>query len=305
VASANCAIYCGATPGFIDVDPLTYNVSIRDLENRLAKAAEQGKIPKVVIPVHFAGQSCEMEEICDMGKKYNFKIIEDACHAVGGSYKGVKIGKCLYSDMTVFSFHPVKNITTGEGGMVLTNNEKYYERLKRLRNHGITRDERFMDGRSEGAWYYQQIELGFNYRITDFQAALGLSQLRKIDSFVARRREIAGRYDASLKELPVTLPYQHRDAYSSYHVYVIRIRSESVTKTRKDIFNALMERGIGVNIHYIPVHLQTYYRNLGFSRGDYPEAERYYSEAITLPLYPLMTEKQQDYIINILKEVLS
>ena len=305
VASANCALYCRAKPGFVDIDFHTYNINVSALECKLADAEGKRYLPKVVIPVHFAGQSCEMEKICQLSKKYNFVIIEDACHAIGGSYKGGKIGSCKFSDMTVFSFHPVKIITTGEGGMVLTNNKDFYQKLILLRTHGITKDVSFMEGESEGDWYYQQIELGMNYRMTDIQAALGLSQLRRIDKFVIRRRELAHRYNKQLSDLPITIPWQHPDTYSAFHLYVIRLKLEKIKKTRKEIFDLLRQKKIGVNVHYIPVHTQPYYRRLGFSFGQFPESERYYEEAITLPLFPLMTEEEQDYIVSALREILS
>jgi len=304
VASANCALYCRAKPGFVDIDFHTYNINVSALECKLADAEGKRYLPKVVIPVHFAGQSCEMEKICQLSKKYNFVIIEDACHAIGGSYKGGKIGSCKFSDMTVFSFHPVKIITTGEGGMVLTNNKDFYQKLILLRTHGITKDVSFMEGESEGDWYYQQIELGVNYRMTDIQAALGLSQLRRIDKFVIRRRELAHRYNKLLSDLPLTLPWQHPDTYSAFHLYVIRLKLDETQKTRREVFEALRQLKIGVNVHYIPVHIHPYYRKLGFSYGQFPEAEKYYEEAITLPLYPAMSEKELDYVISMLRKVL-
>jgi UDP-4-amino-4,6-dideoxy-N-acetyl-beta-L-altrosamine transaminase len=305
VASSNCALYCGARPDFVDIDPRTYNMDVDALEVKLSSAEKTGSLPKIVIPVHFAGQSCEMERIFSLGQRYGFTIIEDACHAIGGSYKGVRIGSCKFSDMTVFSFHPVKIITTGEGGMVLTNNESLYQRLILLRTHGITRDTFCMEDASDGDWYYQQIELGMNYRVTDIQASLGLSQFRRIDKFVTRRNELAERYNNALFDLPLTLPCQHPDTYSAFHLYVVRLKLNELEKTRKMIFDLLRQKRIGVNVHYIPVHTQPYYRRLGFSFGQFPESERYYEEAITLPLFPLMTKEEQDYIITALREVLS
>lgn len=305
VASANCALYCGAKPDFVDIDSLTYNMSVNSLEAKLSTSKKNGVLPRIVIPVHFAGQSCEMEKVQQLSKKYNFTIIEDACHAIGGSYKGGKIGSCEFSDMTVLSFHPVKIVTTGEGGMVLTNNKDLYQKLMLLRTHGITRDTFSMEDESDGDWYYQQIELGMNYRITDIQAALGLSQFRRIGKFVAHRHELAERYNKVLSGLPLTLPWQHPDTYSAFHLYVVRLKLNKLKKTRKMIFDLLRQKGIGVNVHYIPVHTQPYYRRLGFSFGQFPESERYYEEAITLPLFPLMTEEEQDYIISALREILS
>ncbi|MEG6616511.1 UDP-4-amino-4,6-dideoxy-N-acetyl-beta-L-altrosamine transaminase [Peptococcaceae bacterium 1198_IL3148] len=304
VASANCALYCGADVDFVDIDNKTYNISIDELEQKLAKAKKKDKLPKAIIPVHFAGQSCEMERIAELSKHYGFIVLEDASHAIGGSYKNRKIGSCYFSDMTVFSFHPVKIITTGEGGMVLTNQEELYNKLIRLRTHGITRDYDFMN-EYHGPWYYQQIELGYNYRITDIQAALGLSQLKRLDEFVERRHMLAERYTKYLKELPLVLPWQHPDNYSAFHLYVIRLISNKISKSRREIFEELRSAGIGVNVHYIPVHTQPYYQKLGFQWGDYPQAEEYYSEALTLPLYYDLTIDEQDYVIKTIKEVIT
>jgi len=303
VASANCALYCSAKPDFVDINYLTYNMDVDKLEAKLIKAAEADTLPKVVIPVHFTGQSCEMERINDLSKKYNFKIIEDACHALGGSYKNKKIGSCEFSDMAVFSFHPVKSLTTGEGGMILTNNEELYEKLLYLRSHGITRESKFMEGNSDGPWYYQQIDLGMNYRITDIQASLGISQLKRIDYFVSKRHELAQQYNKSLSGLPLILPYQHPDNYSAFHLYVVRLKLDKINKTRKEVFELLREKGIGVNVHYIPVHIQPYYKERGFEYGQYPEAENYYEEAISLPLYPLMAENEQNRVVGSLCEL--
>lgn len=305
VASANCALYCGAKPDFVDINPLTYNMDVDKLEAKLIEASKTDSIPKIVIPVHFAGQSCEMERIYDLKKKYNLIIIEDACHALGGSYKNKKIGSCGFSEMTIFSFHPVKTFTTGEGGMILTNNEQLYEKLLYLRNHGITRETKFMEKDPDGPWYYQQIDLGMNYRITDIHAALGLSQLNRIDEFVVRRRELACRYNELFSDFPLTIPWQFSDDHSAFHLYVVRLTLDKIKKTRKEVFESLRENGIGVNVHYIPVHTQTYYRRIGFSYGQYPEAEKYYEEAITLPLYPSMAENEQDYVVSMLREALS
>lgn len=304
VASANCALYCGARPDFVDIDPRTYNMDVDILESKLEKADKNGSLPKVLVPVHFAGQSCDMERIHNLGKKYNFTIIEDACHAIGGRYKGDRIGSCKFSDMTVFSFHPVKTITSGEGGMVLTNSEELYHRLVRLRTHGITNDSRFMENGSEGPWYYQQIELGMNYRITDIQAALGLSQLRRIDDFVLRRNELADRYK-KLSTLPLHLPYRSPYAYSAFHLYVVRLQTGKINRSRREVFAELHRRGIRVNVHYIPVHTQPYYRKLGFSKGRFIESEKYYEEAVTIPLFPSLTDDMQDHVIEIIAGVLS
>jgi UDP-4-amino-4,6-dideoxy-N-acetyl-beta-L-altrosamine transaminase len=304
VASANCGLYCGAEVDFVDIDAKTYNLSISALRQKLAIAAEQGKLPKILIPVHFAGQSCDMEAIGKLSQQYGFQVIEDAAHGVGGRYRDRPIGSCEFSDLTVFSFHPVKIITTAEGGMVLTNREDLYERLVRLRSHGITRDPRFMQGESDGPWYYQQLELGYHYRITDLQAALGSSQIHRLDSFVKRRHELVARYNSGLKDLPLVTPYQHPDTYPSWHLYVIRLQLDRLSRSHKEIFELLRTAGIGVNLHYIPVHLQPYYQGLGFKSGQFPEAEQYYREAISLPLYSGLTDEQQDRVMDTLREIL-
>lgn len=304
VASANCGRYCGAAVDFVDIDFRTYNMSIEKLEKKLIHAKKEGKLPKVVIPVHFSGQSCEMDEISRLAEKYKFTVIEDASHAIGGRYKGQKIGSGSYSDMTVFSFHPVKIVTTAEGGMVLTNKQELYERLIRLRSHGITRKQELMTEEAHGPWYYQQLDLGYNYRMTDIQAALGLSQMDRLDEFVTRRQEIAEKYYIELQDLPVVLPWQHPDAYSAYHLYVICLNEDKIIKTHKQVFEELRQAGIGVNLHYIPVHTQPYYRQLGFDWGDLPVSEYYYSTAISIPMYSAMMDADQDYVIKTLKEVL-
>jgi UDP-4-amino-4,6-dideoxy-N-acetyl-beta-L-altrosamine transaminase len=304
VASANCARYCGANVDFIDIDPKTYNLSITELAKQLEAAHRRQQLPKVVIPVHFAGQSCGMEAIAELAQTYHFTTIEDASHAIGGQYRGQPIGCCTYSDMTVFSFHPVKIITTGEGGMVLTNRADLYEKLIRLRSHGITRDPNLMRGLSDGPWYYQQLELGLNYRITDIQAALGFSQLQRLDEFVARRRFLADRYNQLLQSLPLILPYQDPIANSSWHLYVIQLAGSDLVRRHRQVFEALRRAEIGVNLHYIPVHLQPYYQDIGFSHRSFPVAEQYYQRAISLPLYYGLTESAQDRVIAVLKEVL-
>lgn len=305
VASANCALYCGARPGFVDIDPRTYNMSISELEAKLFEKKKTGHLPKIVIPVHFAGQSCEMEQIYSLSKKYDFITIEDACHALGGSYKESKIGSCKFSDITVFSFHPVKTITTGEGGMVLTNNENLYQKLIRLRTHGITKNTEFIQGKVLSAWCYEQIELGFNYRLTDIQAALGCSQMLRLNAFVERRRRLAKRYDALLKSLPLVLPYQHPDSNSAFHLYPVRLKLNEISKSREQVFDELRKADIGVNVHYIPVHTQPFYQRLGFKTGDFPVAEGYYQEAISLPLYYDLTDDNQDFVISIVSKVLA
>lgn len=302
VASANCALYCGGSVGFVDIDPDTYNMNAAELERKLLDAKKTNTLPQVVIPVHFAGQSCAMERISSLAQEHGFLIIEDAAHAVGGSYQNHKIGCCRYSDMTVLSFHPVKIITTGEGGMVLTNRTYLYEKLLMLRSHGITRDAEHMTEEPHGPWYYQQLALGYNYRMTDIQAALGLSQLARIDEFVQRRHAIAEKYDAALRNTSCVTPRQHQENYSACHLYVIRIPKHS-GKSRREVFEALRNAGIGVNVHYIPVHLQPYYRKLGFAVGDFPAAEAYYQEAISLPMYYGLTDEAQDYVIEKVREL--
>ncbi len=304
VASANCGLYCGASVDFVDIDSHSYNINVDELEIKLGKAKNAGKLPKIIIPVHFAGQSCEIDHIFKLSEKYGLKIIEDASHAIGGSFRGNKIGSCSFSDMTVFSFHPVKIITTGEGGMVLTNRKDFYERLIRLRSHGITRNPEIMKDDTHGPWYYQQIDLGYNYRMTDIQAALGVSQMNRLDDFVKHRNFLADRYNELLKDLPIILPWQHPDSYSAYHLYVIRLRLGEINKTHRQVFEELRASGVGVNLHYIPVHTQPYYKRLGFKFGDFPEAERYYSEAISLPIYYGLTDQQQDFVVNTIEEIL-
>ncbi len=305
VASANCALYCGAKVDFVDIDPRTYNLCAKQLEKKLIAAQKVGKLPKIVIPVHFSGQSCDMQAIHELAKKYGFSIIEDASHAIGGKYKGEPIGNSRYSDITVFSFHPVKIVTTAEGGMAVTNNAKLAEQLDLLRSHGITRDEELMTKAADGPWYYQQIELGYNYRMTELQAALGLSQMQRLEEFVIKRHELASRYDNLLHDLPIILPWQHPDSYSARHLYVIRLQLEQINITHLDVFNALRAAGIQANLHYIPVHMQPYYQKMGFASGQFPEAEKYYKEAISIPLFSAMTEGQQDTVCSTLKTILS
>ena len=304
VASANCALYCGAMIDFVDIDPLSYNISIKSLTEKLIAAEKVGKLPKILIPVHLCGQPCDMESIYTLSQKYGFKIIEDASHAIGGKYKDSPIGNCQYSDITIFSFHPVKIITTGEGGMAMTNDAQLAKRMRLFRSHGITRDENEMTHTSDGPWYYQQIALGYNYRLTDIQAALGLNQMKRLDEFVERRNKIAKRYDQLLVDLPVNTPSQHKDSYSAFHLYVIRLNLEKIGKTYSQIFEVFREMGIGVNLHYIPVYHQPYYKNLGFKPGHCPEAEQYYAEAISLPIYPNLTETQQNTVVSELKKAI-
>jgi UDP-4-amino-4,6-dideoxy-N-acetyl-beta-L-altrosamine transaminase len=301
LASANCARYCGAGVDFVDIDPRTYNLSADALERRLAQARAENRLPKVVVPVHLAGQSCEMEAIHALSLEYGFRIVEDASHAVGGRYQGRPVGAGRFSDVTVFSFHPVKIITSAEGGMALTNDAGIAQRMALFRSHGMTRDPALMEREPDGPWYYEQIELGYNYRMTEIQAALGLSQLVRLHEYVQRRHELARRYDERLAGLALTTPWQHPDSYSGLHLYVIRVAAER----RRAVFDALRGSDIGVNVHYIPVHTHPYYRRLGSSNGPFPEADRYYAEAISLPMYATLGEVQQDRVVDVLKEALA
>lgn len=306
-ASANCGRYCGADVDFVDIDDVTYNMSVDTLKQKLwaARAAgHSGHLPDIVVPVHLAGQSCDMVRIHALAEEYGFTVLEDASHAAGADYLGGKVGSCQYSDMAVFSFHPVKIITTGEGGMVLTNREDLYEKLKLYRSHGITRDPQLMTHKSDGPWYYQQVELGYNYRMTDIQAALGCSQMERIDTFVARRRYLARRYDELLQGLPLLTPHVMQGADPSWHIYIVRLDLAKVKKSKQQIFAEMKERGITLNLHYIPVHTQPYYEALGHRPEEYPNAMQYYAEAFTLPLYFDLTDEQQDDIVAALKNVL-
>jgi UDP-4-amino-4,6-dideoxy-N-acetyl-beta-L-altrosamine transaminase len=300
VASANCGIYCGAEVDFVDIDPQTYNMSVPALAEKLSRAQQSGTLPKVVIPVHFAGQPCDMAGIAALAEQYGFRIIEDASHAIGGRYQDTPIGDCRFSDITIFSFHPVKIITTAEGGLATTNDADVAERMMRLRTHGITREPAHMQGASDGPWYYQQIELGYNYRMTDMQAALGLSQLQRLDDYIDQRHAIAHRYDDLLANLPVVRPYQHPDGRSALHLYPIQMESDRLTA-----FEALREAGIGVNVHYIPVHTQPFYRARGFGPGDFPEAEAYYARAISLPMFATLASDDQTQVVIALSEALA
>ena len=305
VASANCGLYCGAQVDFVDISPLTYNLSPEELEKKLIQAKRDNKLPKIVIPVHFAGQSCDMRKIYSLGQEYGFKIIEDASHAIGGKYLDQPIGGCQYSDITVFSFHPVKIITTAEGGLATTNDKELSERMHLFRSHGVTRDPELMTKKSEGGWYYQQVNLGFNYRMTELQAALGVSQMERLNEFIALRHKCQIRYDELLKDLPITTPYQDLNSFSALHLYPIKIQTDKVKNTRKEIFETLRNNDIGVNVHYIPVHTQPYYENMGFKKGSYPNAESYYESAISIPIFQGLTIKMQDEVVNVLKKVLS
>jgi len=305
VASANCALYCGAKVDFVDIDPRTYNLCPQALEQKLIIAEKLGRLPKILVPVHLCGQPCEMARIYELAVRYGFKIIEDASHAIGGKYKQEPIGNCRYSDITVFSFHPVKIITTAEGGLAVTNSSELAAKMALFRSHGITRDEALMTHETDGPWYYQQVALGFNYRMTELQAALGLSQLKRLDEFVARRHFLAKRYDQLLARLPIMTPWQHPDSYSGLHLYVVRIKSTQGKQVRRAIFETLRAKDIGVNVHYIPIHTQPYYQNLGVEYSNLEESERYYQEAITLPLFPAMTETEQDCVVAVLSEALT
>jgi UDP-4-amino-4,6-dideoxy-N-acetyl-beta-L-altrosamine transaminase len=304
VASANCGLYCGAKVDFVDIDPRTYNLCPQALERKLEQAEREGKLPKVVVPVHLCGQSCDMQAIHALAQRYGFKIIEDASHAIGGRYQGHPIGNCEYSDITVFSFHPVKIITTAEGGMALTNSADLAHKMALFRSHGITRDAAQMTHEADGPWYYQQVELGYNYRMTELQAALGVSQMERLDAYVTRRHQLAHRYDELLAQLPVTTPWQHVDSHSGLHLYPIRLQLEKVPKNHLQVFESLRARGIGVNLHYIPVHTQPYYQRMGFQPGDFPEAQAYYREAISLPIYQTMSDAQQDQVVTALGKAL-
>ncbi|GGB61056.1 UDP-4-amino-4,6-dideoxy-N-acetyl-beta-L-altrosamine transaminase [Roseibium aquae] len=303
VASANCARYCGAHVDFVDIDPDTFNMCPQALAEKLEAANRSGTLPKVVVPVHMTGQSPAMAEIGALCRRFGVRVVEDASHAIGAQYLKAPVGNCAHSDVTVFSFHPVKIITTGEGGVAVTNQADLAGWMERFRSHGITREASLMTHPSDGPWYYQQLELGWNYRMTDLQAALGYSQLNRLDEFVARRRALAARYDEKLADVPVQCPVQHADGRSSFHLYVIRLTGASAGRHR-DVFESLRDRGIGVNLHYIPVHLQPYYRQFGFGPGDFPEAEAYYREAISLPLFAGLSEQDQDSVIEALRMVL-
>ena len=305
VASANCALYCNAEIDFVDINPETYNLCPEALEQKLVQAKKQNKLPKVIIPVHLAGQSCDMEKIYELSEEYSFKIIEDASHAIGGSYKENKIGNSRYSDITIFSFHPVKIITSAEGGMAVTNNAKLAEKMEMLRTHGITRNNLLMKGVPDGPWYYEQIDLGFNYRMSDIHAALGVSQMKRLDEYIEKRHNIVEKYNSSFQGLPMKTPFQQHDTFSSFHLYIIRIENvlDDITKLKKFHMN-LIDKKIGVNLHYIPVHMHPYYKEKGFKVGDFPQAEKYYREAVSLPIYPNLTEENQNIVIEEVKNAL-
>lgn len=305
VASANCGLYCGAKVDFIDVDPQTYNISMEALESKLVIAKKNGVLPKIVIPVHFAGQSCDMQKLRKLADNYGFKVIEDASHAIGAKYQGEPVGGCQFSDITVFSFHPVKIITTGEGGIAVTNNEKIANRLQNLRSHGITRNANDMLRQNIGPWYYEQVDLGFNYRMTDIQAALGLSQFERLDEFIGARQKIAKKYDMALASLPLLVPWQAPDTYSSFHLYVIRLKTNEIKKSRLEVFEAMRTLNVGVNVHYIPIYHQPFFKNrYGFDVGYCPNAEAYYREAISLPIFPSLVDSDFEYVVTSLVKAL-
>lgn len=297
VASANCAIYCGAIVDFVDIDAITLNISTEALEIKLEEASRVGRLPKILVIVHFGGEPCDLKKIHELSKKYGFRIIEDASHAVGASYHGESIGNCRYSDVTIFSFHPVKIVTTGEGGAVLTNCPEIDQELKLLRSHGITRDPKLMQNPNNFVWYYEQIKLGFNYRMTDIHATLGTSQISRLSDYISKRYEFAKIYDQGLSNKNIQLPFRNPSHNSALHLYVIQIDEEK----RQSVFNSLREKGIGVNIHYIPIHTQPYYQAMGFKWGDYPNAEMYSKRAISLPMYATLQREQQEYVIEAVK----
>lgn len=306
VASANCGLYCGAKVDFVDIDPVTWNLSISCLKEKLISAKKKGTLPKILVTVHLGGLSCDMQAIHDLSQEYGFKIIEDACHAIGGRYQDRAIGSCHYSDVTVFSFHPVKTITTGEGGMAVTNDKQLADKMMLLRSHGITRDPSLMTHEVDGPWYYQQIDLGFNYRMTDIQAALGYSQLLRLDDFVSRRHQIAAAYKKLLIGLPLQLPkWQSTEQYSGLHLYIVRLNRKKVKKSHRDVVESLRECGIGVNLHYIPIHTQPFYQQFGFKKDDFPNAEFYYNEAISLPMYPDLKEEEVEMVATSLRNILT
>jgi UDP-4-amino-4,6-dideoxy-N-acetyl-beta-L-altrosamine transaminase len=305
VASANCALYCGAEVEFVDIDPRTGNLSAEDLAKRLGQAEKRGRLPKVLIPVHLGGQSCDMHSIHQLAERYAFRIIEDASHAIGARYCDEPVGNCRYSDLTVFSFHPVKVITTGEGGMALTKDAKLARRMQLLRSHGVTRVAEEMTNASDGPWYYEQIDLGYNYRMTDVHAALGISQMARLDEFVTSRQRIAETYDRALASLPLMLPSREPNSRSSLHLYVVRVDRSRSRRSHREVFEAMRANGIGVNLHYIPIYRHPYYERMGFDRDGFPEAERYYAEAITLPIFPSLQPAQQNRVIEQLTAALA
>lgn len=302
VASANCALFCGAEVDFVDIDPLTWNISVEILEEKLKTARKRKKIPKILVLVHLAGNPCDLKKIFDLSKEYGFSIIEDASHALGSKYSEEQIGSSTYSDISVFSFHPVKNITTGEGGMILTNNKEIAEKVNLYRSHGVTRDTNKMFNKNEGLWYYEQLLLGFNFRMNEIQASLGISQMNSLDKFISKRNEVSQMYMKNLKNLPLTFQKVRNEDLSAWHLFIIHLKLDQLELTRLEIYNSLREKGIGVNVHYIPVHLQPFYRNLGFKQGDYPNSESYYDGALTIPMYTKLKKKDIEFVIQALQE---
>ena len=302
VASANCALYCGAEVDFVDIDPLTWNISVEILEEKLKTARKIKKVPKILVLVHLAGNPCDLKKVFDLSKEYGFSIIEDASHALGSKYSGEHIGSSVYSDISVFSFHPVKNITTGEGGMILTNNQKLSEKIDLYRSHGVTRDTKKMINKEEGLWYYEQLLLGFNFRMSDIHAALGISQMNSLDKFISKRNELSQIYTEELKGLPLTIQRVRKEDLSAWHIFVIRLKLSELKLSRLEIYNSLRNKGIGVNVHYIPVHLHPFYKNLGFNKGDFPNSENYYDGAITIPMFTKLKKKEIKFVIQALKE---
>ena len=303
VASANCGLYCGAKVDFVDIDRNTWNIDVDKLSKKLESAKKANKLPSVIVIVHFSGLSCDMEEIKSLSIKYKFRVIEDASHALGGRYKNNQIGSCLYSDIATFSFHPVKSITTGEGGMATTNDKPLADKMRLLRSHGIKRDINRGNNKSP-LWYYEQNCLGFNYRMTDIQAALGISQLKKIDNFVRKRNQISAKYHDLLSHMDIKLPYRNENYYSAQHLFVIRIKLDQVSRKHQEVFNYLREHNIGVNLHYIPIYRQPFYNSMGYKEVDFPESESYYSEAITLPIFPGLKNEEIRYIASTIEKAL-
>lgn len=304
VASANCALYCGAQVDFVDINPVSFNLCEFELEEKLIRARRNNCLPDIVVPVHMAGQSCNMEKIHALSLEYGFKIIEDASHAIGAKYLQQNVGSCKYSDITVFSFHPVKIITTAEGGVATTKSADLARKMELYRSHGVTRDVAQMERLDQGAWYYEQLALGFNYRMTELHAALGISQMQRLDEFVDKRHSLVARYNTELSGLPLSIPTQSAESYSSFHLYILQINFTQINATQKEVFDQLRAAGVGVNLHYIPIHLQPYYRDLGFKAGDFPHSEAYYAAAMSIPLYFGLTAEDQDVVIDRLKSVL-
>lgn len=302
LASANCALYCGAQVDFVDIDPCTYNLSPDALSHKLEQAEREGKLPKVLVAVHMGGQSCDMKAMRLLSRRYGFKVIEDASHAVGGKYEDQPVGDCRYSDIAVFSFHPAKIVTAAEGGAALTNSDELASKMALLRSHGLTRDHQQMVHPIEGPWYYEQIELGFNYRMTDIHAALGTNQMKRVDDYVSRRQAVAKRYAELFAGLPLKTPRLDERAHSAFHLYVVRLDLARSRRNQRELFEFMRARGIGVNLHYIPIYRQPFYERMGFDRREFVEAESYYSQAMTLPMFPLLREEELRFVAATLAE---